>query len=94
MTTGTRSGHNDTDRQKSNRSRRGGGTTYQVIWELEWEERHEFSRSVVPGGIGIAREIPRFDHVGIVLIKDSMVSVSQIESESIRIPHMSIPLVA
>lgn len=38
------------------------------------KERYEFSRGVVPRKTGVTRKFPRFDHVGIVLVKDSMVS--------------------
>lgn len=49
---------------------------YQVVWEFEWEVRYGFSRSVISRESWVAREIPRFNHVGIVLMKDSVILVS------------------
>ena len=44
-----------------------------VIGKLELEERHGFSRSVVPWKTGVAREIPRLNHVGIFFVECSAV---------------------
>ena len=50
--------------------------SYQVVGELELEKRYDFSRDVVPGKTGVARELPRLDHIGIVLMKDSIAPVN------------------
>jgi len=68
--------------------------TYQIIGEFEWKERYEISRGIVPGETWVGREIPRLDHVEIVLVKDSMTLVSLGKGpNNRRISYMSIPLV-
>ena len=68
---------------------------YQIIREFELEERYGFSRDVVPGETGIVREIPRFNHVGIILMKDSISLLSsRYRPGQSGISYISIPLVA
>lgn len=50
--------------------------SHHVIGELEREERHDFSRGVVPRKAGVAGEIPRLNHVGILLVEYSVMFVS------------------
>lgn len=69
--------------------------SYQIIGKLELEERYGFPRSVVPWEAGIGGKLPRFDHVGVVLVKNSVLSVSlRAVPPQMEPAYMSIPLVA
>ena len=66
--------------------------SYQVIGKFELEERYGCSRSVVPGETGVTREIPRFNHVGIILVEDSRILFSSNWVQGNQASYMSIPL--
>lgn len=66
--------------------------SYQIVGEFELEERHNRSRSVVSGETGVVREIPRFNHVGIVLLEDSRILFSSSRGQGNQASYMSIPL--
>ena len=67
--------------------------SHQVVREFELEERYGCSRSVVSWETCVAREVPRFDHVRIVLVEDSRILFSSSWGQGNRASYMSIPLV-